>query len=106
MITITLDTSCLHLEYPELHELKKLKDECHIELWIEAETEWEKIQWENIVRREEMLSWMRSNLNLRYVYKDHQLNPSEYQKTYDKVKAIHSPKLKGQRQSKKPKKSY
>ncbi len=105
MITITLETSCLHLEYPELHELKKLKDEGHVELWIEPETEWEKMQWENTVERKKTLRWMRSNLKWVYVYKDHQLNPSEFQKTLEKVVAIHSPKSKGQEKTKNPKKA-
>ena len=64
-------------------------------MWIETYTEEEKAQWKNIVRKKKLLGGVRSNTNLVYVSYE-PWTPSEYQTTYDKVKAIHSPELKRQ----------
>jgi len=104
MITITLDTSCLDLRYPELHELKELKDKSQIELWMELDTEYEKEQWENIGIKNEVLLWMYSNVRCeKYAYEIPEgrtledVEPfglSEFEEIYKKVRAIHSPEFK------------
>jgi len=104
MITITLDTSCLDLRYPELHELKKLKDKGQIELWMEQDTQYEKEQWKNIGLKNDAILWMWSNLRCKkYAYEiphgrtieDVELwSQSEYEKTFKKVREIHSPEFK------------
>ncbi|HUS98934.1 MAG TPA: hypothetical protein VMY59_01275 [Candidatus Thermoplasmatota archaeon] len=61
MIEITLDTSCLDPDYPELEELSFLKTKGKIRLYTEIASEVEIEKWENEVKRKKMLLWMELN---------------------------------------------
>ncbi len=61
MITITLDTSCLNPDYSELRELELLKKKGKIELYAEIHTETEKLRWNNDVKRNKIIQWIRKH---------------------------------------------
>ena len=59
MIEITLDTSCLDPDYPELDELASLKTRGKIKLYAEIISEGEKENWGNEVKKKKILQWMK-----------------------------------------------
>lgn len=60
MIKITLDTSCLDLINPELKELKKLRKDGKIELYVQYSSLIEKLDW-NSKKIDEILKWIARN---------------------------------------------
>ena len=103
MFKITLDTCCLDSNNLELAELKKLKDEGHIELWIELESEYEKQQLKNISKKLNDISWINRNVNKPpYAYEipdgknlDDVIGwtNDEFSEIIKKIREIHSPEF-------------
>jgi len=58
MKEITLDTSCLHPDYPELDDLALLKRNGKIRLYAEIASEVETKKWGNEIKRKKILRWL------------------------------------------------
>jgi|GEM_PF-2897470 len=104
MIEITLDTSCLDPDYPELEELALLKSNGKIRLYAEIASEVEKENWENEAKRKKILRWMKLSTEsynpVRSVPKDKTYwdmvswSEKEDWETFTKIAKIHSPEFK------------
>jgi len=100
MIIVTLDTSCLNPNHPELDELAKLSLDGKITLYFEIPSEVETDKWKEWrgeEKKRKMLWW--KNLYTKQhdiVFKKGETPPltdPKYDKIFKKVKEIHSPLL-------------
>jgi len=94
-ISITLDTSCLHPDYPELEILASLEREGKVILFTEIVTELETLNWPDEEKKKKIIRWMqlyaKQHISPIHTAEELSLALEKYCDIHDKVVAIHSP---------------
>lgn len=110
MISITLETSCLDFDKPELGELELLAKNKKVELWVEEVSKQEKEKWEN-KKKDKILQWIDNNTKINPIthmeirteidFKNCIKHCIDFSKIYIKVAGIHSQEHKDQKKFRK-----